>query len=204
MLVTLRARRVVLVVPFWFGIAALVCAALAVHGTLRGAEWQVPASSSVFALGLGWLAVCDLVALSVEQGVLRVWRFGKRQRLSAPAVAFGVRLRPSSRATEYLVFAHDGVQSSDLATHISLRGARRGAERIAAALLESQHVASAAAAQAVQAEEHAWQAAAQQAQRAVDEYYRSPTWKWSKRVVIAVVAAYVVGMGLYQWLSGTP
>lgn len=202
MLVGLRARRTVLVLPLKFGVGALVCIGLAVHGLLRGAEWKVSAASSVFALTLSWLATTELVAISVEQGLLRVWRPGKRQQLRAPDVAFGVLLRPSTRATEYVVFASDGAERCDLSTHISLTRARRSAERLGEALLEPGHVPGAAAARAVQAQEQEWQEGAAQAQRIVDQYYRSPAWKWSKRVVIGVVTAYVVGLGLYQWLSG--
>lgn len=204
MLLTLRARRTVLVVPLWVGLGALVCSALSVHEVLRGVEWQVLASSGVFALALGWLAVTELVVISVEQGVLRVWRFGQQRRLSAPDVALGVRLRPGVRATEYLVFASDGDLSCDLAKHLFLRRARRSVERIGQALFEPGHLPSAGAAHAVQAQELAWQASAEQTQRIVDEYYRSPAWKWWKRWLIAVVSTYVIGMALYQWLNDAP
>ena len=201
MLVPLRARRTVLVIPVWIFVGALVCAALATNAALRSGEWQLIASSAVFAVGLGWLGVSELAVATVEQGVLRVSRAGKQLRLRAPDVAFGVYLR-GSRAVEYVVFASDGAQRCDLSTHVSLRRARRSAERIGETLLEPGHVAGAAAMRAVQAQEQSWQAAAAQAQNVVDEYYRSSSWKWTKRAVIAVVSAYVLGMALYQWLSG--
>jgi hypothetical protein len=203
MLLTSRGHNAALSLPVLLLGLATILGVLAVGSLLKGPAWGVVVPCGLFSSFAFWAAFDELALIRMDGATLRVWGPFRRGELRASGAAFGVRLRPSSRASRYVIFATDGQASIDLAELGTLRGARAGIERLSRALYGGHlHIPNARAAQEVETVEREWQASAGEAQQQIDEYYRSPAWRRAKLIVIGVVLAYSIGMILYGYFTG--
>jgi len=202
-LVTSRARQIVVVVPllmFGFGMGM---GALAVNA-VRGQTWGVAIGAGLFGALVLWMALSELAVVRIDQRRLLLWGPFRRRELLADACAFGVRLETGSESSRYIVFAMDGQASVDLGEWSTERGARRSIERACQALYgASSRSGSSKAQRDVEQVERAWQANVAEARKTLDAYYQSPTWRIAKYVMVCLIVSSSIGMLIYLYFTGS-
>ena len=204
MLLTLRARKTVVVLPL---LLLLLGSGILVGGALTWSRQQgygAVIGGLLFGGLVLWAALDELVLVSVEQGKLRAAGPWRRASIEASQCALGIRCESGSRSVKYVVFASDGSGLMDLGTWGSERGAERGRKRFTAALLEPSHRPSPQAERDVSQIEDEWRTHQQQAKATIDAYYQSSTWKRMPYVIGIGLAVYVLGVALYQYFIEQP
>ncbi len=202
MLLASSSRRTVLVLPLLLILASCAILAFSVLTRIDGKAWSATLGLAVFGGLVGWAALSELAVVSVAQGSLRVRGLGRRSELDAGRVAFGVQLRSGSRSARFVVFASDGNGRVDVADWASEAAARRGVQRLSAALLAPTHLPADSALRDVQSVELEWQAGMAKAMDVVNSYYQSASWRRVKVGVIVVLVCYVLGTAGYAFFTG--
>jgi hypothetical protein len=203
-LLTSRARRAVVVVPL---LLLLLGGGILIGSALSWSRQQSYGARIVGLLFAGlvlWAGLDELVFVRVEQGRLRAVGLWRRGNLDASGCALGIRCESGSRSVKYVVFASDGRGRLDLGTWSSERGAARGRERLAAALLAPSHRESSQAERDVARTENEWRAQQRQVKATIDAYYQSSTWKRLPYVIGIGLTLYVVGVAIYHYVTEQP
>jgi len=202
MLLVSRSQRAALHLPLALLLIGGVAFVVGLFALVRGGGTPA-AVGTLFGTGVLWLGLSELIFAHVDRGTLTVRGAVRRSELHAQQCQLGVRLKSGSRSASYVVFVTDGRASAELGEWITERGARRGAERLASALLAGLVMENDERARvAVQAVESEWKDQIATAERAAAAYYRSPVWKRTHYLVVAIVVTYVIGMAIYACLSG--
>jgi hypothetical protein len=207
------SRRATYVPLLYFGAGGVITAAAVptLGATTKDARLGV---SMLLLLGVMSLffAVGSSRRLAVSGDALLVRGFGKTRSLELGACAFGVRLK-TGRSPTYVVFVTDGVASEDIGEWIRERGARAAVTRLETLFVQAEpplvggppprnRRLERARRQAARVESE-WKSQVAVAEKAVAEYYRSRTWRFTKYAIPVALVLYVLGASLYFYLTGS-
>lgn len=162
---------------------------------------QAPSAGGLFGVlvSLGLLAfVLSLVRVMWRAGnVFHVRGLFSRAELSAPDTAFGFTQRTTSRSVEYVIEASDGTRSAECFSVWSRFGAQRCLKKLARVAGDPEspiHVREQARLDRVRAHNEAANA---KAKADVMAYYKTPAWRRTVFALLAFVALYMLGMGIF-------
>jgi hypothetical protein len=141
----------------------------------------------------------DVRTIVARNGELSVRAPFRRHRLKLASCAFSVRVEHGGRGgATYTVYASDGITNADISDHWSTRRADRALARIERAMLEAPCRETA---EQLAARRFGWESAERDARARVDAYYKSPTWRWTKWIMLGVFATLIAVAFIAQFVT---